>query len=281
MSAMIKIVCDSTGDIPEEIRKQYDITIVPLSVLFGTDTYQDGVNLTGAQFYKMLVEGKVHPTTSQPAPGLFADAYKKLAKETDEILVLTISGGISGTYESAMQAKQLVDSKLKIEVIDSRWTCAGLLLQTLTAARAAEKGMKLAEITKMVKDILPKIRVYMIFDTLEYLRKGGRIGAAKAMLGGMLKLNPVLTLKDGLIHPVTQARGRTKAVDILVDLMKKTGSPDEVVVEDATTPEELEGLVKRISSAIPNAKIIRTTVGPVIGVHAGPSIMVAGAISTV
>ena len=277
---MVKIICDSTGDIPEEIRKQYDITIVPLNVLFGTDNYQDGVGITPAQFYKMLVESKVHPTTSQPAPGLFAEAYQKLAKETDEILVLTISAGISGTYESAVQAKQLVDSSLKIEVIDSRWTCGGLLLPTLAAARAAEKGMKLAEITGMVKDILPKIRVYMIFDTLEYLRKGGRIGKAKALLGGMLKLNPVLTLKDGVIHPVTQARGRAKAVDILVDLMKKTGNPEEIVVEDATTPDELEDLTKRISSAIPNAKIIRTKVGPCIGVHAGPSIMVAGAIIT-
>jgi DegV family protein with EDD domain len=277
---MVKIICDSTGDIPEDIRKQYDITIVPLNVLFGTDSYQDGVNITPAQFYKMLVEGKVHPTTSQPAPGLFAEAYQKLAKITDEILVLTISAGISGTYESAMQAKQMVDSKLKIEVIDSRWTCAGLLLPTLKAARAAEQGMNLAEITKLVKDILPKIRVYMIFDTLEYLRKGGRIGVAKAWLGGMLKLNPVLTLKDGVIHPVTQARGRAKAVDILVDLMKKTGNPEEIIVEDATTPDELEDLVKRLGTAIPNAKIIRTKVGPVIGVHAGPRIMVAGAIST-
>jgi len=278
---MVKIICDSTGEIPEEIRKKYDITIVPLNVLFGAVSYQDGVNITPAQFYKMLVEGKVHPTTSQPAPGSYVEAYQKLAKETDEILVLTISAGISGTYESAMQAKQLVDSKLKMAVIDSRWTCAGLLLPTLKAARAAEQGMKLAEITKMVKDILPKIRVYMIFDTLEYLRKGGRIGAAKAWMGGILKLNPVLTLKDGVIHPVAQARGRAKAVDMLVDLMKKTGSPEEIVVEDATTPDELEDLVKRLTSAIPNAKIIRTTVGPVIGVHAGPRIMVAGAISTV
>ena len=277
---MVKIICDSTGDIPEEIRKQYDITIVPLNVLFGTDSYQDGVNLATAQFYKMLVESKVHPTTSQPAPGVVAAAYQKLAKETDEILVLTISAGISGTYESAMQAKQLVDSSLKIEVIDSKWTCAGLLLQTLEAARAAEKGMKLAEITKMVKDILPKIRVYMIFDTLEYLRKGGRIGLAKALLGGMLKLNPVLTLKDGVVHPVTQARGRAKAVEILVDLMKKTGNPEEVVVEDVSTPDELEDLAKRIGSAIPNVKIIRSKVGPAIGVHAGPRVMVAGTIST-
>jgi len=277
---MVKIICDSTGDIPEEIRKKYDITIVPLNVLFGTDSYQDGVDITPAQFYKMLVESKVHPTTSQPAPGLFAEAYQKLAKETDEIMVLTISAGISGTYDSAMQAKQLVDSSLKIEVIDSKWTCAGLLLPTLAAARAAEKGMKLEEITGMVKDILPKIRVYMIFDTLEYLRKGGRIGKAKALLGGMLKLNPMLTLKDGVIHPVTQARGRAKSVDILVDMMKKTGNPEEIVVEDATTPDELEDLAKRISSAIPKAKIIRTKVGPCIGVHAGPRIMVAGAIIT-
>jgi len=277
---MVKIICDSTGDIPEEIRKKYDITIVPLNVLFGTDSYQDGVDITPAEFYKMLVESKVHPTTSQPAPGLFAEAYQKLAKETDEIIVLTISAGISGTYDSAMQAKQLVDSSLKIEVIDSKWTCAGLLLPTLAAARAAEKGMKLAEITGMVKDILPKIRVYMIFDTLEYLRKGGRIGKAKALLGGMLKLNPMLTLKDGVIHPVTQARGRAKSVDILVDMMKKTGNPEEIVVEDATTPDELEDLAKRISSAIPKAKIIRTKVGPCIGVHAGPRIMVAGAIIT-
>jgi DegV family protein with EDD domain len=277
---MVKIICDSTGDIPEEIRKQYDITIVPLTVLFGSDSYQDGVNLTPAQFYKMLVESKVHPTTSQPAPGLFAEAYKKLARVTDEIMVLTVSGGISGTYECAVQAKQLVDSSLKIEVIDTRLTCAGLLLPTLTAARAAEKGMKLAEITKMVKDILPKIRVYMIFDTLEYLRKGGRIGKAKALLGGMLKLNPVLTLKDGVIHPVTQARGRAKAVEVLVDLMKKTGNPEEVVVEDASTPDELEDLAKRIVSAIPDVKIIRSKVSPVIGVHTGPSVMVAGAIST-
>jgi DegV family protein with EDD domain len=277
---MVKIICDSTGDIPEEIKKQYGITTVPLNILFGTDSYQDGVTITPAQFYKMLVESKVHPTTSQPAPGLFAEAYQKLAKETDEILVLTISAGISGTYESAMQAKQMVDSKLNIEVIDSMWTCAGLLLPTLKAARAAEQGMKLTEITKMVKDILPKIRVYMIFDTLEYLRKGGRIGAAKAWMGGILKLNPVLTLKDGVIHPVTQARGRDKAVDILVDLMKKTGNPEEIVLEDATTPDELEGLAKRIGSIIPGAKLIRTKVGPTIGVHAGPRIMVAGAIST-
>lgn len=278
---MVKIICDSTGDIPDEIRKQYDITIVPQSILFGTDTYQDRVNLTPPQFYKMLVESKVHPTTSQPAPGLFAEAYQKLAKETDEIMVLTLSGGISATYESAVQAKQLADSSLKIEVIDTRMTCAGLLLPTLRAARAASQGKNLAEITSMVKDILPRIHIYMIFDTLEYLRKGGRIGRAKALLGGVLKLNPVLTLKDGIVTPVTQARGRAKAVELLIDLMKKTGNPEEVVIEDASTPDELDNLAKRISVILPKATILRSTVSPAIGVHTGPSVMLAGAISTI
>jgi DegV family protein with EDD domain len=276
---VVKIICDSTGDIPEEIRKQYDITIVPLNVLFGRDSYQDRVNLTPEQFYKMLVESKIHPTTAQPAPGLFAEAYRKLAKETDEIMALTLSSELSGTYQSAVQAKQQVDSHLKIEVIG--WFCAGLMLPTLKAARAAEKGMNLTEITRMIKDILPKIRGYMILDTLEYVRKGGRIGAARALLGGVLNLHPILTLKNGVIQPVTQARGRAKAVEILVDLIKKTGNPEEIVVEDATTPDELEDLAKRIRAAVPNAQIIRSKVGPTIGVHAGPRVMGAAAISTV
>jgi len=278
---MVKIICDSTGDIPDDIKKQYDITIVPLNILFGTKTYQERVDLMPAEFYKMLVENPIHPTTSQPAPGLFAEAYQKLSKETDEIMVLTISGGISGTYESAMQAKEIAGNVCKVEVIDTRMTCAGLLLPTLVAARAAKEGKKLAEINAMIKDILPRLKVYMIFDTLEYLRKGGRIGGAKALLGGILKLNPVLTLKDGIIHPVTQARGRAKAVEVLVDLMKKTGTTGEVVVEDATTPDERQELAKRISAVLPKATIIHSTVSPVIGVHTGPRVMVAGAISAV
>jgi len=277
---MVKIICDSTGDVPSDIKKQYDITIVPLNVIFGSDSYQDGGDLTPPQFYKMLVESKVHPTTSQPAPGMFEEAYRKLAKETDEIMVLTISGGISGTCESALQAKKNVGNLCKIEVIDTKMTCAGLLLPTLAAARAAHKGSKLDEITKLVNDILPRLRVYMIFDTLEYLRKGGRIGRAKALLGGMLKLNPVLTLKDGIISPVAQARGRAKAMELLIDLMHKAGQPEEVVVEDASTPDDLNYIAGRIGEVLPRAAIIRSTVSPVIGVHTGPSVMVGGTIST-
>jgi DegV family protein with EDD domain len=277
---VVKVICDSTGDLTPEIISEFGITTVPLNILFGSDSYRERVDLMPDQFYKMLVESKVHPTTSQPAAGQFLEAYQKLAKETDEIIVLTISGGISGTFESAKQAREMAGNICKIDIIDTRMTCAGLLLPTLKAARLAAQGKKLEEVAAEVRDILPRIRVYMIFDTLEYLRKGGRIGAAKALLGGLLKLNPILTLKDGLIHPVTQARGRAKAVETLFDLIKKTGQPEEVVLEDATTPEELDNLIARVKTELPKAKIIRTTVSPVIGVHTGPSVMVAGAIST-
>ncbi|MBN1376375.1 MAG: DegV family protein, partial [Dehalococcoidia bacterium] len=219
---MVKIICDSTGDLTQDIVKKYDISIVPLNVLFGTETLQDGVTITPEVFYKRLVTDKMHPTTSAPAPGLFTELYKKLAKETDEIIVLTISGGISATYESAVQAKNLVGDLCKIEVIDSRLTCGGLFLPALRVAQAAQQGLKLAEITDMVKDLLTRTHAYMIFDTLEYLLKGGRIGKVQALLGGILKLNPIITLKDGVTFPVAKTRSREKAKDALVELVKKT-----------------------------------------------------------
>jgi DegV family protein with EDD domain len=275
---VVKVICDSTGDLTPGIIKKYDITIVPLNIHFGTDTYRDNVSITPAEFYKKLVTSKVHPTTSAPAPGLFTEAYTRLAKETDEIVVLTISGGISATLESALQAKNLVGDICKIEVVDSRLTCGGLFLPVVKAAQAAQQGAKLKEIVEMLKDILPRTHAYMIFDTLEYLRKGGRIGKAQALLGGILKLNPIITLKDGLIAPVAKTRSRAKAMDALVDLVKNTPKVEELVIQDATTPDELEVLANRLDAVFPKEKIYRTTVGPAIGVHAGPNVLAASVI---
>ncbi|MCX6004144.1 MAG: DegV family protein [Chloroflexi bacterium] len=270
---MVKVICDSTGDLTKDIVEKYGISIVPLNVLFGTESLRDGPDITPEQFYKRLVVDKLHPTTSAPAPGTFSELYTKLSKETDEIVVLTISSKISATYESALQAKELVGNICKIEVVDSLLTCGGLGLPALRAAQAAAKGVKLNEIVEMLKDVLPRTRAYMIFDTLEYLRKGGRIGAAQAFLGGMLKLNPIITLKDGLIHPVTRARSRAKAIDELVKLVIDTPKLEDVVIQDATTPDELEILADRISVKFPKEKLIRTKVGPAIGVHTGPNVL--------
>jgi DegV family protein with EDD domain len=275
---MVKIICDSTGDLTPDIIKKYDISIVPLNVIFGMETLQDGLTITPEAFYKRLVANKVHPTTSAPAPGLFTELYQKLAKETDEILVLTISGGLSATCESALQAKNLVGDICKIEIIDSRLTCGGLFLPALRAAQAAEKGAKLREIVDLMRDLLPRTHAYMIFDTLEYLLKGGRIGKVQALMGGLLKLNPIITLKDGVTMPVAKTRSREKAKDALVKLVKDIPGIEEVVIEDATTQVELEELADRIGAFYPKAKIYRSKISPVIGVHCGPNVLAASVI---
>lgn len=272
---MVKIVCDSTADVPPDIVKKYDVTTVPLNILFGTETFRDGIDINAEQFYKKLVESTVHPSTSAPAPGLFAEVYAKLSKETDEILVITLSSGISATFESAVQAKEMVGDSCKIEIIDSQQTIGGEMLLVLKAAEAAQRGVKLAEIASMIKDAIPRVYSYMIFDTLEYLQKGGRIGKAQAWLGGLLKFNPILMLKDGVIHPVTRARSREQAVDALVNLIKSVPKIEGLVIEDATTPDELEALADRLSAVFPKEKMYRSKVNPAIGVHVGPHVLAA------
>ncbi len=276
---MAKIICDSTADITPELVKQYDITTIPLNIHFGSETYRDGIDLTTEQFYKKLVESEVHPKTSAPAPGLFVEAYKKLSKETDEILVITISGGISATVESALQAREMVGDICKIEVVDSLQTIGGEMLLVLKAAEAAKNGAKLAEINTMVRGTIPKVHPYMVFDTLEYLQKGGRIGKASAWLGGLLKYNPILTLKDGVIHPVTRARSRQQSIDVLVNLIKAIPKLEGLVIEDVTTPDELEVVSERLSEVYPKEKTYRSKVSPVIGVYVGPHVLAASAIA--
>ncbi|MGA2159044.1 MAG: DegV family protein [Dehalococcoidia bacterium] len=269
---MVKVICDSTGDI-RDLAQEYDISLIPLNVLFGEESYADGVTITPEEFYKRLVTDSRHPTTSAPAPGQFVELYKKLAKETDEIVVLTISGGLSATAESAIQAKELIGNLCKVEVVDSLMTCGGLGLLALKAARAAKKGDSLKEIVAMLKDALPRIHAYMIFDTLEYLLKGGRIGRVQAMLGGLLKINPIATLKDGLVTPVARARSRTKAKDMLVQLIKDIPNIEEMFIEDATTTDERQEIEDRIAAFFPKEKMHATKVSPVIGVHSGPNVL--------
>jgi len=270
---MVKIVCDSTADIPADLVKKFGISIVPLNVLFGTETYRDGFDITPADFYKRLVESKVHPTTSAQSPGYFAETFTKLSKETDEILVIVLSSKISATHESAVQAKALVGDICKIEIVDSLQTCGALGLTVIKAAEAAQTGMKLAELAEKARDWASRAHSYMAFDTLEYLRKGGRVGRAQALLGGLLKLTPVLTLRDGIVTPVQRTRSRQQAFDALVNMVKGANKIEGLWIEDATTPEDLETLAGRLAEIYPKEKTYRSTVSPVIGVHVGPHVL--------
>lgn len=270
---MVKIVCDSTADLTPDVIQKYGISIVPLNIHFGLESLQDGIDITADTFYKRLITDSNHPTTSAPAPGLFADVYKELAKETDEILVLTISGGISATYESALQAKAMVGDVCKIEVIDTLLTVGAAFIVVLRAAQAAQQGAKLHEIASMVKDIMPRVHAYGMFDTLEYLQKGGRIGRVQAFVGSMLKFHPIITLKDGLVTPAGRTRSKSQGVDFLINLVKEAKGLEEMVVQDATTPDDLEAFAEKLSAYYPREKMYRTKVGPVIGTHVGPNVL--------
>ncbi len=269
----VKIVTDSLSDITSDIAEGRGITVVPLTVLFGHETYLDRVTITTDEFYHRLIHGNIWPTTTQPPPGDFVNVYNELAKETDEILVVTLSSKISGTYESALNAKGLVEKECRIEVIDSLMVAMGLGLIVITAAKAAQSGAKLDELTALVRRAMTRSHFLAFFDTLKYLAKGGRIGKATGFLGSVLSFKPILTVKDGEISPVTRVRAVAAGMDYLYNFITGFSNIEELAVEHATTPDEADKLVERLGSVFPKERIYRSTVSPVLGTYGGPNAM--------
>jgi len=269
----VKIVTDSLGNIPSEIAEELGITIIPIYVHFGTETYRDGVDLTTEQFYEKLMHSKILPTTAVPPLGDFVKVYDKLAEESDEILVITISHKLSATHEVALQAIELMKRKRRVEVIDSSTVLMAEGLMVIAAAKAAKAGANFDEVVNVTRNNIDRVDFRMAFDTLEYLKRGGRIGTAQAFLGSILRVNPILTMKDGYTEAVARMRSRAKAIDYLCNFAMSFSHIDEMAVEDATTPDEAEMLVERISSRFPKERIYRTKVSPVVGTHVGPHVL--------
>jgi len=269
----VKIVTDSLSDITGDLAQELGVTVVPLYVRFGEEVYRDRVEMTTDEFYHRLVHDAAFPTTTQPPPGDFVGVYNKLAKETDEILVIVVSSKLSGTYQSALQAKSMVEGKCRIEVIDSQTIVMGLGLIVISAAKAAQAGAKLDELADLVRKAMPRSHAIMSFDTLKYLAKGGRIGKAQSFLGSILSVKPILTIRDGEVHPVTRVRSRAAGVDYLYNSAASYSHIEELAVEYATTPDEADDLVERLNSVFPKERIYRSTVSPVLGTHAGPHVL--------
>ena len=269
----VKIVTDSLSDITSDIAQGLGITVVPLTVSFGKESFLDRITMTTDEFYYRLVHDPNWPTTTQPPPGAFLDVYNKLAEETDEILVITLSSKLSGTYQSALNAKGLVEKECRIEVIDSLTVAMGLGLIVIAAAKAAQAGANLDEVAALVHRAMPRSHLFAFFDTLKYLAKGGRIGKAQGLLGAMLSIKPILTVKDGEMSPVTKLRSRAAGMDYLCNSVAGFSHIEELAVEHATTPEEADRLVERLSSVFPKERIYRSTISPVVGTYAGPGAM--------
>jgi len=187
----IRVVTDSLADIPSDIVKELGITVIPIYVRFGTETYRDGIDLTTEQFYDKLRHSKTLPATTAPPLGDFVEVYDKLSEETDEILVITVSHKFSATYETAQRAAGLMKRKCRVEVIDSLLAIMAQGLVVITAAKLAQAGANFDEVVKLTRSNMGRADVRMAFDTLEYLKRGGRIGRARAFLGSVLKVNPI------------------------------------------------------------------------------------------
>ena len=269
----VKIVTDSVADLPPQVAKELGITAIPLNVRFGTEVYRDGIDLTAEQFYDRLKHSEILPVTSVPSPGSFAEAYDKLAGETDEILVITLSSKLSGTYEVALQSIGLMKRKCRVEVIDSQWAVMAEGFIVIAAAKAVQAGASLDEVMAIARRNISRVDFHAAFDTLEYLRRGGRIGKAQALLGSMLKVNPLITLKDGVVEPAGRTRSRVKAIDHLYNFAMSYSHIDEIAVEDAACPDEAEALVERLSSKFSKEQIYRSRTTPVIGTHTGPGLL--------
>ncbi|MDI3534547.1 MAG: fatty acid kinase fatty acid binding subunit [Thermosediminibacterales bacterium] len=267
----IGIVTDSTADLPRNLIEHYGINVVALKVFFGQEEFKDGFDLTSQEFYEKLKTSPHHPRTSQPSPAEFKQVYQKLLKDYETIISTHLSSKLSGTYQSAKLASEMLGND--IVVIDSKQASMVLGLMVLEAARAVEEGLARNEVLKSVKEIADKIKVYFAVDTLEYLEKGGRIGRASAFLGNLLNIKPVLTLVDGEVSPVEKVRGSKKVLKKLIEKMESSIKPTskiKVSVIHAADPETAEVLVQEINKRFNVEELILAELGAVIGTYVGP-----------
>ena len=270
----VAIVTDSVADLPPQVVEEFGITVVPLVVRFDTDLYRDGLDLTPDQFYERLRTSKVLPATSVPPPAAFADAYNKLAEKTNEIMVISLTSKLSATYQVALQAIGLMKKRCRVEVLDSQWAVMAQGFITIAAAKAAQAGASLDEVLNVARHTMRRVDMHAAFDTLEYLERGGRIGKAQAFLGSLLKINPIIGLKDGEVYPCARERSRAKAIDHLYNFAASFGNVEGLAVEYATDLDEANRLVQRLHSKYPQVPIYLSRTSPVIGTHTGPSLIV-------
>lgn len=270
---MVKVVTDSTADIPPEIIRELDIAVVPIYVVFGDKVYRDRVDISEDDFYRRLVSDSVFPTTSVPSPKDFADVYSRLANDTDEIISIHLTSKESGIYNSALLAKQLVEKKCHIEVVDSQSISMSYGLLAMAAAREAHAGASLSQVVESVRRSIQRIHILFLVDTLKYVVRGGRIGKAQGMLGTVLGVRPLLTMRDGDLSISGIARTRLKAVQRLYDFAGGFPGLKEAAVSYTTNRDEAEALAKRLEAASPQAPVYVTRVGPALGTHAGPGAM--------
>jgi DegV family protein with EDD domain len=271
---VVKVVTDSTADLPSQLAQELGITVVPVYVRFGEEVYRDRVSISEDEFYERLTHDPVHPSTVQPGPQDFLEVYQKLSPDADGIVSIHVSGKLSGTCNSALMAKEMLETKCPVEVVDSETLSMSLGLTAIAAATVAKAGESLDKVVEETKQAIPKIHLFALLDTLEYLKRGGRIGKVKALLGSVLSVKPMLAVKDGELVPAGQVRTRAKGIDKLFDFVKKATNIQDLAIVYNTTPDEALALSGRMGSIFPQERIRLARLGPGLGVHAGPGALI-------
>ncbi|GIO38731.1 DegV domain-containing protein YitS [Paenibacillus antibioticophila] len=276
----IIIVADSTADVPKAIVEEYGIHIVPMRLAFGEETFIEGIDITVEEFYDRLSKSRDLPTTSQTSPSQYVEVYRNLMQQYpgSPIISLHISSGMSGTYQSALLAKSMIEEEHEadadITVIDSLCATYGFGLQVVLAARMAKAGASVEEIKAEVDRVGKARQLYFLVDVLEYLQKGGRIGKAAAILGTLLNIKPILSVDDeGVIYAVDKVRGHKKAVSRVIELFKndyKDQKDINIAVCDCVNPEGAEEILRLMGEHFTIHEVVRTSIGAVVGTHVGP-----------
>ena len=267
----IKVVTDSTSDLPADVAESLGIEVVPLNVHFGSDVYKDRVNLMPDTFYDKLINVDVLPTTSQPSVGEFIDVYERLGSDADGIVSVHVSEKLSGTMNSARLASQQANADCPIEVVDTFQVSMGVGICAMEAAEVANSDGDMNQVILAARNAVTRSQCFFMLETLEFLQKGGRIGKAQALIGNLLKIRPMLILQEGEVHPLGRERTRRKGIAKLVDTVAELAPISGLAVMYSTGPDEAQTLAQNVSKfMIEGREPMMLQIGPVIGTYAGP-----------
>ena len=265
------IVTDSTAYIPKAMRDKYNIHMIPLSVVFGTEAYREEVDITAEEFFNEIKNVEKLPTTSMPPIGLFVETFEELKKEYDAVVCIHLSSGISGTYQGAVAAGDMVEG-IQVFAFDCELTCRVQGFYVLEAAKMALEGANPEAILERLHEMKKSTRAYFMVDDLSNLQRGGRLSSAQAILGSLLQVKPVLHFENKVIEPFEKIRTRKKAIGRIVELLEedaKLGVPMEAVIIHANREEQAQELLNELSEKFPNVNFDLSYFGPVIGTHLG------------
>ena len=265
----VHIVTDSSCDLPDNLITEMNIKIVPLKIRFGDTEFVDRVELTTEQFWEKCQASDELPSTAAPSPGAFVEEFQNAASEgAPGVVAIILSGELSATIEAAQQAAQLVKDEIEVRVIDSRTVTLGLGSVVMGAASAANSGANIEEVAAIASDSVNRTQVHAALDTLENLRKGGRIGAAGSLLGSMLSIKPLIEVRNGVVEPAGKQRTRGKALGYLVGVVEQNADQIEQIFVTHAACDDVESFVEQVKSVV-SVDVLVGEVGPVVGAHAG------------